>query len=65
MPEEDALKAISINAAKACGIENRVGSLKTGKDADIVIFSGHPFDYKTKVDMTIINGKVVYQRNEE
>lgn len=65
MPEEDALKSISINAAKACGIENRVGSLKTGKDADIVIFSGHPFDYKTKVDMTIINGKVVYQRNEE
>lgn len=65
MPEEDALKAITINAASAGGIENRVGSLKVGKDADIVIFSGHPFDYKTKVDMTIINGKVVYQRNEE
>jgi imidazolonepropionase-like amidohydrolase len=65
MPEKDALKAITINAAKAGGIENRVGSLEIGKDADIIIFSGYPFDYKTKVDMTIINGKVVYHREEE
>lgn len=62
MAEEDALKAITINAARAAGIDDRVGSLEPGKDADIVIFSGYPFDYKTKVDMTIINGKVVYRR---
>lgn len=62
MPDEDALRAITINAAKAAGIEDRVGSLETGKDADIVVFSGHPFDYKTKVDLTIINGKIVYSR---
>lgn len=62
MPEEDALKAVTINAARAAGIDDRVGSLEAGKDADIVIFSGHPFDYKTKVDMTIINGKIVYTR---
>ncbi|WP_410177079.1 amidohydrolase [Thermoclostridium stercorarium] len=62
MPEEDALKAITINAARAGGIDDRVGSLEKGKDADIVIFSGHPFEYKTKVDMTIINGKIVYAR---
>jgi len=62
MSEEDALKAITINSAKAAGIDNRVGSLDPGKDADIVIFSGYPFDYKTKVDITIINGKVVYRR---
>jgi len=61
MEEEDALKAITINAAKAAGIDDRVGSLEPGKDADIVIFSGYPFDYKTKVDITIINGKVVYR----
>ncbi|NLY18694.1 MAG: amidohydrolase [Clostridiaceae bacterium] len=65
MLEIDALKSITINAAKACGIENRVGSLKAGKDADIVIFSGHPLDYRTKVDMTIINGRVIYQREED
>jgi imidazolonepropionase-like amidohydrolase len=62
MDEEDALKAITINAAKAAGIDERVGSLEPGKDADIVIFSGYPFDYKTKVDVTIINGKAVYRR---
>ena len=59
MKEKDALEAITINAAIASGIEDRVGSLEIGKDADIVIFSGHPFDYKTKVDYTIIDGKVV------
>lgn len=62
MPEEEALKAVTINAAIVSGIEDRVGSLEAGKDADVVIFSGHPFDYKTKVDMTIINGKIVYTR---
>lgn len=62
MPEDDALRAITIHAAQAAGIEDRVGSLEVGKDADIVVFSGHPFDYRTKVDMTLINGKVVYRR---
>lgn len=62
MPEEDALKAVTINAARAAGIDDRVGSLEPGKDADIVIFNGYPFEYKTKVDMTIINGKIVYKR---
>jgi len=62
MPEEDALKAITINAARAAGIDDRVGSLEAGKDADIAIYSGYPFDFKTKVDMTIINGKIVYTR---
>lgn len=63
MSEEDALKAVTINAARAAGVDDRVGSLEAGKDADIVIFSGHPFDYKTRVDMTIINGKIVYQKD--
>lgn len=62
MPEEEALRAITINAARAAGIEDRVGSLEVGKDADLVVFSGHPFDYLTKVDFTIIDGKVVYSR---
>ncbi|MDD4493998.1 MAG: amidohydrolase family protein, partial [Eubacteriales bacterium] len=39
---------------------DRVGSLEAGKDADIIITSGHPFEYKTKVMKTIINGKVVF-----
>jgi len=61
MDEMEALKAITINAAEIVGIADRVGSLEVGKDADIVIFNGNPLDIKTKVYMTIINGKIVYQ----
>lgn len=62
MDEDDALKAITINAAKISGIDERVGSLEAGKDADIVIYDGHPFELKSRVVTTIINGKVVYER---
>ncbi|NLC69633.1 MAG: amidohydrolase [Clostridiaceae bacterium] len=64
MEEEEALKAITINAAEITGIADRVGSLEPGKDADIVIFNGHPFDIKTRVVTTIINGEVIYKEVE-
>ncbi|NLN03841.1 MAG: amidohydrolase [Clostridiaceae bacterium] len=57
---EEALKAITINAAKVNGIADRVGSLEVGKDADIVILSGDPLDFMTRVTTTIINGEVVF-----
>jgi imidazolonepropionase-like amidohydrolase len=59
MDEELALKAITINAARIAGIDDRVGSIEPGKDADLVILDGHPFELKTKVVKTIINGKEV------
>ncbi|MDQ2086217.1 amidohydrolase [Herbivorax sp. ANBcel31] len=62
MDEEEALKAITINAALLNGIEDRVGSIEAGKDGDITIFDGHPFEFKSKTMATIINGKVVYER---
>jgi len=62
MEEEEALKAITINAAEILGIEDRVGSLEVGKDADIVIWNGHPFDLRATVEYTLIDGKVVYKR---
>ncbi len=62
LSEEDALKAITLNPAKHIGVDERIGSLDEGKDADIVIWSGHPFDYRTVVEYTLIDGKVVYQR---
>jgi len=62
MDEEEALKAITINAAKLCGVADRVGSLEVGKEADIAIFTGHPFDlWRTETVATIIAGKVVYE----
>ncbi len=60
--EYNALRAITIDAAKICGVSDRVGSLKEGKDADIVIFDGNPLEIKTNVKITIIDGKIVWQR---
>ncbi|HLS54200.1 MAG TPA: amidohydrolase family protein, partial [Tissierellaceae bacterium] len=63
LDEMEAFKAITINPAEIIGLDDRVGSLEVGKDADIVIFDGNPIkdvDYHTF--MTIIDGKVVYRR---
>lgn len=57
---EEGLKAITINAAKICRVDDRVGSLKKGKDADIAIFSGNPMETFTKTLYTIIDGEIIY-----
>ena len=57
---EEGLKAITINAARICRVDDRVGSLKKGKDADIAIFTGNPMEVFTETLYTIINGQVVY-----
>lgn len=62
---EGILRALTINAAKLTDIENNVGSLEVGKDADLVIWEIPPFDTMHKVYKTIINGKVVYESVEE
>lgn len=62
MDEYEAMKAITINAAQIAGIDKWVGSLEVGKDADIAIFNGHPFDIKSKAVVTIINGEIVAEK---
>ena len=62
LDDEVALKAITINPARALDIDDRVGSLEVGKDADIVIKRGSLLDGATPVDLVLINGKIVYQR---
>ena len=62
MPEEEALKAITIHAAEIIGVADRVGSLEVGKDADLVVFSGHPFDSRALVELVLVDGQVVYER---
>lgn len=57
LSEEAAFRAITINGAKALGVDNKVGSIAIGKDADIVVFSGHPFHYLTQVEAVFINGQ--------
>ena len=62
MPEEEALKAITINPAEIIGVADRVGSLEAGKDADLVVFSGHPFDYRSVAELVLVDGQVAYKR---
>ena len=59
MKEWDALKAITINAAKHIGIEDRVGSLEIGKDADMLVIEGSCFEVSAQPEVVIIDGKVV------
>ncbi len=61
MGETAALRAITIQAARLCGMEHRVGSLAPGKDADIQILDGHPFDLRTRVRHVWIDGRPVGQ----
>lgn len=61
LPVEEGLKAITIYAARICRVEDRVGSLKKGKDADIAVFSGNPMEVFTKTLYTIIDGKIIYE----
>lgn len=65
MPEADALKALTIDSAKLLGIDNAVGSIEKGKDADLVILTGEPLNGSTWVKTTIVAGKVVYEKSED
>jgi imidazolonepropionase-like amidohydrolase len=56
---DQALASITIDAARMLGISNRVGSLEAGKDADLALFDGDPFEYTSHVVKVIINGRVV------
>lgn len=62
---EAGLEAITINPARICRVDERVGSLKVGKDADIAIFSGNPMEIFTKTLYTIIDGEIVYENAED
>ncbi len=59
--EEAALKMITINPAKILGIDNEVGSLEVGKSADFVVWSGDPFDARTRVKEVWVDGNCVYR----
>ena len=62
--EEEAIRMITLNAAKQLGVEKQTGSIDIGKDADLAIFSGHPFAPASRVEMTLIDGRVFFDRNK-
>jgi len=60
--EAEALKMVTLNPAWQLGIDRQVGSLEVGKDADVAIFSAHPFAATTRVEMTLVDGTVYFDR---
>jgi imidazolonepropionase-like amidohydrolase len=65
LPEEEALKGLTINAAKIARVADRVGSIERGKDADLVVLDGPWFEPKTRVDLVYVDGSVAYDRTKE
>ena len=65
VPEEDALKMITLNPAKQLGIDKRTGSIEVGKDADLVIWTAHPFDIYSRVETTMIDGEIFFDRTKD
>lgn len=63
--EEDALKMVTLNPAKALHIDDKVGSLKAGKDADLVIWSDNPLSIYAKSEKTIVDGIVYFDREKD
>jgi imidazolonepropionase-like amidohydrolase len=61
MDRLEALKAVTINPAEVLGISRNVGSIAEGKDADIVVWSGDPREFYSRVEMTFINGKKAFE----
>lgn len=62
--EEEAIRMITLNAAWQLGIDKMTGSIDVGKDADLAIFNGHPFAPASRVEMTLIDGRVFFDRNK-
>ena len=65
LSEEEALKLITINPAIQLGIQNRVGSIEVGKDADLAIWNAHPLSVYARVDTTLIDGDIFFDRQQD
>jgi|GEM_PF-257860 len=65
LPEHAAIEAITIGAARILGIDDQVGSIEVGKDADLIVCDGDLLHYKTMVQWTVVNGKIAYDKEKE
>ena len=65
LTEAQALETITLDPARMLGIDARVGTLEPGKDADLAVFSGSPFDVYSRVELTLVDGTVLYDRTKE
>jgi imidazolonepropionase-like amidohydrolase len=65
LTEEEALKLVTLNPAKLLHIDNKVGSIKVGKDADVVLWSDNPLSIYAKAEKTIIDGQIYFDLEED
>ena len=65
LSEEEALKLCTLNGAKLLRLDHRIGSIDVGKDADVVIWNGHPFSTYSRVDTTFVEGEIVFDRQRD
>lgn len=63
LTEDQALALVTINGAKQLGLEDRIGSIEVGKDADLAIFNGHPLNGFSRCEMTLVDGEVYFERH--
>ena len=64
MDQDKAFRAVTCYPAELLHLQDRVGSIDVGKDADLVILSGEPFDFASRVEKVLVNGRVVFERQE-
>ncbi len=64
LDEDMALQAITTSPARLLGVEDELGSVRQGKRADLVIFDGHPFDFRSRVVLAMVDGKIWGNRRE-
>ena len=65
LDEQKALEGITIFPARNLRLEHRIGSIEIGKDADLVLWTHHPFHYLAKPKWTMIDGKIIYKKNSK
>ena len=65
LPDAAALRALTIDSARLLGVDDRLGSLEPGKDADVVLFDGDPLEYTSHVEGVIVNGGLAWERGPE
>ena len=63
--EEEALRMITLNPAKQFGVDNRLGSIDEGKDADLAIWNAHPFSVYARVEKTFVDGEILFDRDRD
>ena len=63
--EEEAWKMVTLNPAKLLHLDDRLGSLKAGKDADLVLWSDNPLSINAQVEMTLIDGEILFEKSQD